>query len=396
VKHMSKKVGILTFHWANHFGATLQAWALNKLLIDMGYEAEIINFLSRLALVHSRVLKPSKLAKKHLTSGNSLVKGAYRVALEPISYIYNLKNSMHKNSLFDYFRRCFMKVSSKAVNNINELKQECLKYDICLVGSDQVWNPDFLSYSDFAYLLPFRLEGVKKVAFSVSIATEDIPSVIRKLYKATLSDFSFISLREKTHCRLLSLLLGREVYNTLDPTLLVDIESYEAIMNKDMPLPYDKYILVYNLELSILPLARKLADTIKLPVIIYHKPRVHPITRKSSFSEYFKTATFFSFEGPREFLTLLRNAELVITDSFHGTALSILFEKPLITAITTSKIKSRILDLLELFELKKRLFTPRKALREIIHEPIDYTHVRKLLNDARRNSLELLTTALKN
>lgn len=393
---MSKKVGILTFHWANHFGATLQAWALNKTLIGMGYEAKIINFLPWLTLVQSRVLKPSKLAKKHLTSGNSLVKGAYRIAIEPISYIYNLKNSMHKNSLFNHFRKCFMRVSSKAVNNINELKQECLKYDICLVGSDQVWNPDFLSYSDFAYLLPFRLEGVKKVAFSASIAIEDIPLSLVKLYKAALPDFSFISLREKTHCRFLSLLLGREVYNTLDPTLLVSRESFEAVMNKNMPLPYDKYILVYNLELSLLPLAKKLADAIKLPVIIHRKSRVHPITRKSSFPEYFKTAPFFSLEGPRELLTLLRNAELVITDSFHGTILSILFEKPFITAITNAKRKSRILDLLKLFELKKRLFTPRKTLREIIHESIDYTHVRKLLNDARRSSLELLTTALKN
>jgi len=394
---MNKKIGILTFHWANHFGAILQAWALNRLLIDMGYEAEIINFIPRLALLYSQVLKPSELAKKHLVESNAIFRGIRRVAIEPIRYICNLRGIMHKNALFNHFRKRFMQVSSKAIGNINELKQKCLEYDICLVGSDQVWNPDFLIHSDFAYLLPFRLGQVKKIAFSASIATEDVPPAILKLYKATLSDFSFISLREKTHCRLLSLLLRRKVYSTLDPTLLVNRESYESIMNKDMLLPYDKYVLVYNLRLSLLPLAKKVANIVKLPTIIYHKPQGNKRRiRKHPFSEYFKAAPSFPFEGPREFLVLLENAELVITDSFHGTALSILFEKPFITIITNLEKKSRITDLLELFGLEKRLFTPKKTLiKEVIHKCIDFTPIRKTLNAARRNSLKLLTIALK-
>ena len=394
---MNKKIGILTFHWANHFGAILQAWALNRLLINMGYEAEIINFLPRLALLHSQVLKPSKLAKKHLVRSNSIFRGIRRIAVEPIRYIYNLREIIHKDALFNHFRKHFMRVSSKAIDSINELKQKCLEYDICLVGSDQVWNPDFLIHSDFAYLLPFRLGQVKKIAFSASIATEDVPPTILKLYKATLSDFSFISLREKTHCRLLSLLLRRKVYSTLDPTLLVNRESYESIMNKDMSLPYDKYILVYNLGLSVLPLAKKVANIVKLPTIIYHKPQgIKQIIRKYPFSEYFKTAPSFPLEGPREFLVLLENAELVITDSFHGTALSILFEKPFIAVITNPEKKSRIINLLELFELEKRLFTPKKTpIEEVIHEGVNFTHIRKILNTARRDSLKLLTIALK-
>lgn len=174
-------------------------------------------------------------------------------------------------------------------------------------------------------------------------------------------------------------------------------ESYESIMNKDMPLPYDKYILVYNLSLSVLPLAKKVANIVKLPTIIYHKPQgIKQIIRKHPFSEYFKTAPSFPFEGPREFLVLLENAELVITDSFHGTALSILFEKPFIAVITNPEKKSRIIDLLELFELEKRLFIPQKTpIEEVIHEGIDFTHIRKILNTARRDSLKLLTIALK-
>lgn len=395
---MGKKVGILNFHWAKNFGAVLQSWALNKLLIDMGYEAEIINFLPKLALVHSRNLKPSELAKKYRTIGYPLVRSACFAVGEVINYVYDLKNEIHKNRSFDHFRKHFLRVSTKAVNNIDELRQECLKYDLCIVGSDQVWNPEYLSYSDFAYLLPFRLEGVKKIAFSASIA-KDIPSTMIKLYEKALSDFSFISCREKTHCRLLKSLLGKEVYNTLDPTLLLSRESYETIIKKNTQLHYEKYVLVYNFGFSILPLAEKVASTLKLPVIVYNnKPPLLTITRRLTFSKYFKTAPSFSSESPREFLTLLKNAEFVITNSFHGTALSLLYEKPFISVLEgqSFKQKSRIIDLLELFELKNRIFVPGKILvREIIREPIDYDHFRELLNDARRYSLELLTIALK-
>jgi len=393
------KVGILTFHWANHFGAVLQAWALNKLLTDMGYEAEIMNYLPNLRLIHSRVVKPCELTRKYRAMGCSLVKGAYSAAREAVSYIFKFNTEVRKNRSFNYFRKYFTKISPSAINNISELKHECLKYDVCLVGSDQVWNPEFLQYSDFAYLLPFQLKETRKIAFSASIAVDvnSIPLAMLKLYRVTLSDFSFISLREKTHLSILSSLIGRKIYHTLDPTLLVDKESFNAIMARDVSIPYDKYVLVYNLGFSMLPLTKKVIDILKLPAIIYIKRPLLSITQKLTFSKYFKNAPSFSSGSPREFLTLLRNAEFVITNSFHGTALSILFEKPFMVILADSaiKVKTRILDLLELFELRRRLFAPGKKLLKIICEPIDYDHVTELLSNARRNSLELLRIALR-
>lgn len=392
---MDEKVGILTFHWANNFGAVLQAWALNRLLMDFGYEARIINFLPKLSLFDKQVLKPSELAKKYQNTGFSPIMIASDIGAV-FNYVNHLKNELHKNRLFTQFRKCFMRLSSKTINDNSELKQECLKYHICLVGSDQVWNPEFLRYSDFAYLLPFRLEGAKKIAFSASIA-EDIPPTLIRIYKTTLLDFDFISLREKTHCLLLSSVLGKEVFNTLDPTLLLDTKEYEAIMNKKVTLPYDKYALVYNIGFSILPLAKKIVDTLKMPVILYNKQSLLS-TRRLAFPRYFKNASTFQYEGPREFLTLLRNAEFIITNSYHGTILSILFEKPFITIIAGKGVyrKSRILDLLKYFELENRLAAPgKKPLREIICESINFNRVRKTLSNGRRNSLEILKMALE-
>jgi len=281
-----------------------------------------------------------------------------------------------------------------------------LKYDICLIGSDQVWNPRFLRFSDYAYLLPFNLEGVKKIAFSVSLGVSSIPPAMVKLYKTAISDFSFISLRERTHLSALSSITGKRIYHTVDPTLLVGREFLETIMNKkDVLLPYDEYILVYNLTLSMLPLAEKIVHMLKLPVIVYKRPSL--IEQKLTFSkrlryeltlsQHLKKALSFSFASPGEFLVLLKNAKFMITNSYHGTVLSILFKKPFISIVDELTIKqaSRIFDLLELLGLRERLFVSKKKTLEIMNKPIDYDHVTSLISNARRESLELLKIALR-
>jgi hypothetical protein len=392
------KIGILTFHWANHFGAILQAWALNKILEDMGYDAEIINFLPILRLINSRVIKPSELAQKYLIISSS-IKSIFFATGEAVNYILNFKDEMLKNCLFEDFRKNFMKIHKKAISSVEELKRKCIEYDICLVGSDQVWNPQYLRHSHFAYLLPFKLDGTKKIAFSASIGVDpySISSAMIKLYRRALSEFSFISLREKSHSPVLSSIIGRKICHTLDPTLLVERGSLETIMDQDISLPHDKYVLIYNIDFSMLPLAEKILQTFELPAIIYVKPPFLPIKRKLTFSKNFKNALCFSSAGPREFLTLLRNAEFIITNSYHATALSIVFKKPFVVIISDSiiEVKSRIFDLLDLFRMRNRVYSRGKNLQEIVHEPIDYDHVSELMNYARRNSLELLRKALK-
>jgi hypothetical protein len=119
-----RKIGILTFHWANSFGAILQAYALNKLLIDMGYDAEIINFLPGLRLVTSRVIKPHELARKYSAMGFSLIRGAYSASGEAINYIFDFKEYLCRDRLFGDFRKKFMKISPQVVNDVSELKKK--------------------------------------------------------------------------------------------------------------------------------------------------------------------------------------------------------------------------------------------------------------------------------
>lgn len=395
---MGRRLGILTFHWSNHFGAVLQAWALNKLLFDMGYDVEIINFIPSSALIASRSWKPSEHVQAYQALGINPEKVFIHSLGRTIKHVYSLKSDWLKKHSFRYFREHFITVSPKALHSVSELRNECSKYNICLVGSDQVWNPTFLRYSDFAYLLPFRLKGVNKVAFSVSIA-ENVPQNLLKTYKLALSEFSFISLRERVHCQFLRSLLQREIFHTLDPTLLLSRESYEALSNKNPKLIHEKYVLLYNIDPSILPFVNYFVRIFKLPIVAYIKQPLLLKLRKPNLSRCSDETYFFSSAGPGEFIDILRNAEFVITNSFHGTALSILFEKPFMTIISglAVKGKSRLFDLLELCKLKSRLFEFGSTSPEkIVREPIDYVHVKEFLDSHKRNSLKALEVALRN
>lgn len=356
-------------------------------MVGLGYSAEIINFIpEKPGLLSTPTLNPIKLVKMLHHSALKPVKkyeGA-RLIGDLLGRILNYKYMKKRRQKFEEFRKYYLRISQPVIHDINELRHVCSKYDICIVGSDQVWNPLFLVRSNFAYLLPFSLK-TRKVAFSASIA-EDIPDELIGEYKQALSEFHFISLREKTTCDLVSPFIGRKINSTLDPTLLLCRESYEAIMNEEIPLPSGRYLLVYNLDESILPLAKRVSQLYGLQPVVF---------LKSMFSDL-KPSQTFKFEGPREFVALLKNAEMLVTNSFHGSALSILFEKPFVVSIEGrfKKRQVRILDLLDLLGLKERLISPNTSIVEPLNKPINYDKVNEILEKLRRESLDMLRFAL--
>jgi len=403
------KIGVLTFHWAQRFGALLQEWSLYKLLTDMGYEVKIINFQpAPLVIWHWQLKLSDMLFRRYIPRERPLARTFFQALGVQINALFIRNEVRVKKVVRNFYEEVFGRtlLKEKTITSLSELKQECLKYDICLVGSDQVWNPNLLRLSDFAYLLPFKLRKTKKVAFSASIAVEvsSIPEDIIRLYKKTLPDFSFISVREKSHANWLSSLIKRKVYHTLDPTLLLDKRTFEKL-SKETSIPRDRYVLIYNIHYSSLPLAEKIVETLQLPAIIYEKLPLFPLRKRILISRslyFLKNASSFLSLGPREFIYLLKNAEFVITDSFHGTALSIVFQKNFVSVITeaTASTKSRITELLECLQLNDRILTlnditDRNKLRTLLHRDIDYDSVNTVLESLRRQSLELLRQALK-
>jgi len=298
---------------------------------------------------------------------------------------------------------------SRPIYDLFELRKIVEEFDVVVVGSDQVWNPEFLVYSDYAYLLPFRLKKWRKVAYAASIGASDLSSVpakILNMYSKCLRDFDFVSLRERTHAKFLSKLIGKEVHHTLDPTLLMDSEWwYQQILNTggitDLDLEPGKYVFVYNLSYDTLVKLESLIHELiseGIDIVAYAMPRLSVRGNISNFLFFtkalLKDIKFVEYIDSFEFLWLVKNAKYIITNSYHGTIFSIIFEKPFVTIPFRGR-SVRMFDLLDLLGLKHRIvYTPDEVLRKLKEDSIDFKKVKTILEFHRRRSLKLLMSAL--
>lgn len=368
------RVGILTFHWADNFGAILQAYALQKVVGNLGYQVEIVDFRPPdLVLSYRPTLRRKELEVVY--GKGKMVRG---FIVELLTFLKKKK----RVRLFEEFRQQFLKLSEKRCSTAEELCLLVREYNCCIVGSDQVWNPYFLLRSGGVYLLPF-CGSQGKIAYAASIA-ESIPEPLLDFYKVHVSDFDYVSLREKSLCNYLSSVLERPIEAALDPTLLLSKEDYREIARKPVMNLHKRFLLAYNLgNPRVLRLAEDLSTKTGLPVVCYKKPLKRLLDQRKTFDHF----------GPREFLWLVDQADIIVTDSYHGTIFSILFEKPFFVVLPESK-SVRILDLLDMLKLSDRVF--RDSSTFLNFGSVDYSEIREILRDEREKSLSFLRDALVN
>lgn len=367
-----KKIGILTFHCADNFGAVLQVYALQEKLKDLNINAEIIDF------------RPDELIipydyrmhwRKHINKIGLLrsIKVAICLFLEK-NFIKGTKD------LFKSFRDRYLNVATVKYYKNQDLIDNPPQYESYIVGSDQVWNPYFKSVIGDSYFLDFASKDSNKISYAASI-TQDIDHELIDEYRDKIQEFDYISIRESTHLELLNEIIDKEVVVTLDPTLLLEKEKWTSISVK--PNIKEKYILVYNLENN--PEAIKIANRISTEkgyrVVTYYKKRFLDKNKKE-----------FRYEGPAEFLGYFENAEFVVTTSFHGTAFSVIFNKPFYTIPHTTR-GDRMIDLLTSIKLDDRIIYTENELEEVDYH-INYTVPNQLLNNRRQESIEFLKRAL--
>jgi hypothetical protein len=400
------KVGILTFHKALHVGAFLQAYSLYHIL-KTHFDTIIVNYLPKLYYISSPTISTKRLIVKHQwVYKHGFTKRITSACGEFLNYISLFgierrkeivyENNLHKLSL------------SKPITNLDELRKVIEEFHIIVVGSDQVWNPEYLLYSDYAYLLPFKLGKTRKVAYAASLGIDDfknIPSHVLDIYRKCLRDFDFISLRERSHVSFLSTLINKEIYHAVDPTLLINKEWWEAKARcvkgvTGLNVRTCEYVFIYNLNYDMLlklePLIDKLAHE-GVGIIAYALPRPFPLCKSLNSLKHFirlvKKVKFVEYIDPFEFLWLVKNAKYVITNSYHGTIFSIIFEKPFVT-IPFRVNATRMLDLLELLSLTNRIAYTNNEIMHKLNDNIDFNTVKTLLDFHRQCSLKLLINAL--
>lgn len=356
------KIGVLTFQTTNNFGAILQSYALQKVLQELGQNPEIINYQCEY------ISKPYKLI-------NFKKKGIRGYLFSLIGYICYLP----RTKACDNFRK-HMKYSSKVnTKNINKIADD---YDCYIVGSDQVWNYR-LTNGDTRYLLDFVKENSKKFSYAASLGVKEIDLVHKETYSKLLSQFSFISVREKQGAEVVERLINQPVSVVLDPTLLLSANEWLQIA-KD-PKIEEEYILVYQLGIS-----KRMVNFVKN---ISKKTGLRVLYIPFPLGGYVGCRCKWKI-GPAEWLGLFANASYIVTDSFHGTAFSILFNKPFYTEASGQhqNVGSRLYNLLEMFGLEGCLFSDEIQFE--IAPQVDYGSVNEKLEIERNKSKDFLKSFL--
>lgn len=360
----------ITCHDVYNLGASLQAYALAEYLIQTGNDVQIIDY------------KPVYLSSHYPLWGR--VSPAYDRAFVRTLYCMaklpgRLKNRLGKRKReFDKFKKEYLPCTERRYASFRELKEEPPYADVYFAGSDQIWNSIFPNGRDPAFYLQFAPEKAIKASYAASFATDEVKPEYRNRIQSWLNDLDFISVRELSGISLLNEMQISRGVQAVDPVFLLERTDWDKLCQ---PLKIKKpYILVYDFEQTpqIEEFAKKMRQREKIPV--------YSLRPCNYCDRYLRNI------GPRTFLTLIKNAELVISNSFHATAFSIIFEKNFWVFPRKENINMRMRDLLAMVGLENRYVIEQKTAGD---NNIDFSANKDMLDQKIIESKEFISTVLK-
>lgn len=385
---MKTKIGIITICQCNNYGADLQAYATWEKLQQMGFDAEIINYLYYKSWQfkdskESRPFVPFSLKERFLY----IMKYRILAFVLDAFFPYFIPAIKRRNKRFATFLQDNCKFS-REYKSMKELYQNPPKYDVYITGSDQVWNPAAQSSIE-PYFLSFAPQGAKKVSYAASFGISNLPTGLNNKYQILLNDYDHIGVREKNGCEIVKLLCNKEATLTLDPTLLLNKEAWLKVAKKYPNIP-EKYILIYQLSDSpeIVALAKHISKEKNLPVIRIAK-RAYCVNKDKGIENILDA-------GPAEFISLISGASFVLTNSFHGTAFSINMQVTFCAVISSKKNNnSRIENLLIQLGLEDRLVREEQDFKDLkIFDSINYNRIEEKLSSLKNLSESFIRQAL--
>ena len=358
------RVAILTYHFAHNYGAVLQAFALQSFLRAQNVDVDILDYRA-LSIRNSYAIVPC--FDVSVTQGGRLARLWKWCRILGHWVLREIPMRIKRRRMFQAFVDNFLVLSPSRydvpLSNDNA-------YDIYIVGSDQVWNPRLTCSFDDVYWGNFETRsGAIKVSYAASMPSNGLTEAQWAYVRSSLqNNFSHVSVRERALATLLKERVSVEADVCLDPTLLVDPEVWERI--SATPKISRKYVLVYALTCrdDAMAIAKKIAGEIGA-VVFEIVPSVQ-----------FRRTSSQLVPTPDEFVGLFRNAEFVVSESFHGTAFSIVFRKPFLSISRGTCLDQRQMSLLKDLDLIGRLIA--KDARPSFSS-IDYDSVEKRLQQLR-------------
>lgn len=374
-----KKIAILTLPLHNNYGGILQNYALQVYLDELGCKAYTINYKpqeSKYSLSRLILSSIKRLFKKNMGDKNIIF-------LNPQKQLIFLKTPGR-------FQNRFIKSYINEVKVDGPLSSDFDKkydFDIYIVGSDQAWRPRYSPNLKNFYLDFVDNKNAKKIAYATSFGVDywEASEEITPYLSNRAQEFDAISVREKSAVDLCKKYLNVNAVQALDPTMLLGINDYRKLVkaeNEDIDIGKNK-VCVYILDIDK-DRASIINDVCKIKGLEVY--RVGKPNKKG-------------FPSIESWINGFDKADFIITDSFHGTVFSILFNKPFISIGNTGRGITRFKTVLDLFNLSSKLvfnyedFKSRKS--EILNE-IDYSLVNQTLTEHRLFSTNFLKEAIKN
>lgn len=354
-------IGILTFHKAHNYGAVLQAYGLQKTLEGLGHNVSFVDYaIPSMLLMYNWYGGVRSIINKHFFS----------TGLHLISTMF-LKKKRYDS--FIKFTKQYMKESKYGTSKLDE------EYDVIIVGSDQVFNANITKGVNNAYwgVLPSFTKHI--ITYAASTRPYSPTAEQSRDIKNNLKRFSALSVREPYTADFLKQFTEMPVELVIDPTLLVGKRTWEGITAK--PLMSKPYLFYYYLDETDcdLSFARYLAKEKNLQLVVI-----------GCWNSLYSTNKTFG-AGPSEFLSLVKNAEYILTSSFHCTVFSIVFNKQFSVLPIKGKEDYRVSNLLSMFKLDNRMVSGNSYQQDVIY---DWTYVNKKLIDLPKKSIEFLKTNL--
>ena len=385
------KIAVISCYFQHNYGSMLQALATQEILNTLGYSNETICIDglkkeihdAKMAYFKSRMLSPDVIKDKlgfirlHFTKKvNKELAG--NVAL--------------RDRCFDAFSASHFHLSA-AYGSFADLKKHCTDYAAFLVGSDQLWLPSNIA-ADY-YTLSYVPDSVRKISYATSFGVSTLPAKQAESARKFLPRFDFLSVREKSGQKLIKNLTGLQAELVCDPTLLLRREQWMQFVDEE-PRIKEKYIFCYFLGNNQLSraCAKYLSKRTGLKIVALQQLDMY-IKDDNQFADIAPYDV-----DPAGFVNLIKNAEYVCTDSFHGTVFSIIFRKRFFSfrrfiQKTTMSTNSRIDSLLGVLGAEQRIIESPRDFKQQIRQMIPYDAVEEKLDQFRDKSIAYLKASLE-
>jgi hypothetical protein len=374
------KIGILTYHFSNNYGALFQAYGLKNFLTELGHDVNFVNY-----------------HPDHIETGGDLnINNIFKKSGLKVIYLKltSLKEKYFGNKNikegFYNFRKDFLGIKGKEYKTLLDIEKAKLEYDILICGSDQIWNPSEHFGVDPVYFLDFNTISKKiiKISYAPSFGKSNLDEKYYAQLKKLVNRLDYISVREKSGVDILKQLTKKDISLVPDPTVL--ISDYKKIMKKYDDIA-DDYIFCYYLRSreNIGEVSEYIAQQFKYKIYSPHNSH-------RRWKEIGETV----YPCPRQWLDLLFNSKIVITNSFHGTMLSILLNKPFIVvgiAGEKAKYNERVQNLLSQCGLEHRLINEfnKTKINQLKKTEINWAEVNEKISDMKKSGETFLTESLK-